>query len=205
MSTVRLALILLLAAVVGACATPTEVTSGWHAKVEPKPHFQRLFVIALLNDRDARVAVENALGKALQERGVQAILAHRELGAVADGEDLRVRSEAAVRASGADGVLVASFLRADVRADYVPGHLARGGGFGSSVGASYNTIYQPGYYVENHDYYLQSTLYQVGRDAAVWQAQSRLVNPTGLQKAARGFANDLVARLRDDGALAKQR
>ncbi|WP_101674293.1 hypothetical protein [Alloalcanivorax mobilis] len=203
MRTPRFVLLVLFAALLSACAPPTEVTSGWHAKVEPKPHFQRLFVIALLSDDDARVAVEDALGKALSGQGVQAVLAHQKIGDVSGSDDLRARAEQAVKAAGADGVLVASFLKADVRADYVPGHLARGSDFGSSVGASYDTVYQPGYYVENQDYYMQSTLYRVGSDAAVWQAQSRLINPTSLKKAARGYAGDLADRLRKDGALGK--
>lgn len=206
MITARPFLLAVFAAVLSACATPTEVTSSWHAKVNPKPHFQRLFVIALLDDADARVAAEDALGKALRDQGVEAVLAHQRIDEVANGDELRQRAEQAVKSADADGVLVTSFLKADVRADYVPGQLSQGGsGFGISMGASYDTVYQAGHYVESRDYYVQSTLYQVGHDAAVWQAQSRLTNPTSVSKAARGYAKDLVARLQDDGALAKKR
>lgn len=194
------AVLILLALVLAACATPTEVTSGWNRPGADRPLFDHLFVIALVNDTEGREMAENALGRALNDAGVRAELSHRRLAAAGDSADFRARAERAVKASGADGVLVVSFLKAEVRADYVPARLNQG--YGPSLGAGYDTVYAPGYYTENRDYYLQSTLYRVGDEAPVWHAQSRVINPTSLKNAARGYANDLVARLREDGALA---
>ena len=200
MIALRRTLLVLLTLALGACATPTEVRSGWNPPAGERPRFESLFVIALVNDDQGRVAVEDALGDALRDRTRQVYLAHRRLDAAADGDDLRQRVEKAVDRTGADGVLVVSFLKAEVRADYVPPRLQ---GFGPSLGAGYDTVYAPGYYVENRDYYLQSSLYQVGRDSPVWQAQSRVITPTSLHNAVRGYAGDLAKRLDEDGALAR--
>ncbi|GAA5132481.1 hypothetical protein [Alloalcanivorax gelatiniphagus] len=196
--TVSMLFPLLMVLALAGCATPSEVVSGWNAPSAERPRFQNLFVIALINDEEDRVAVEDALGKALEGRVGQVHLAHRELAAAANGDDLRQRVEKAVDRTGADGVLVVSFLKAEVRADYVPPRLQ---GFGPSLGADYDTVYSPGYYQESLDYYMQSTLYQVGRDSPVWQAQSRVINPTSLDSGVRGFAGDLAKRLQEDGAL----
>ncbi|MCH2556547.1 MAG: hypothetical protein MK005_04520 [Alcanivorax sp.] len=199
--TVSILFSLALALALAGCATPTEVVSGWNTPNADQPRFDSLFVIALINDDEDRAAVEQALGEALRDRVRHVYLAHRQLQGAADGDDLRRRVEKAVDRSGADGVLAVSFLKAEVRADYVPPRLNQG--YGPSLGAGYDTVYSPGYYVENRDYYLQSTLYQVGRDSPVWQAQSRVINPTSLSNAVRGFAGDLAKRLQDDGALSR--
>src|SRR5699024_2677394 len=119
----RIALIplsLLMFLILAGCATPTEVVSGWSAPDPERPRFENLFVIALINDAEDRAAVEAALGDALRDRVRHVHLAHRQLDRVADGDDLRRRVEQAVDRSGADGVLTVSFLKAEVRADYVP-------------------------------------------------------------------------------------
>lgn len=198
----RIALIplsLILFLTLAGCATPTEVVSGWSAPDHERPRFESLFVIALINDAEDRAAVERALGDALRDRVRHVYLAHRQIDRAVDGNQLRRRVEQAVDRSGAEGVLVVSFLKAEVRADYVPPRLNQG--YGPSLGAGYDTVYAPGYYVENMDYYLQSTLYQVGRDSPIWQAQSRVINPTSLDNAVRGYAGDLAKRLHEDGAL----
>ncbi|MBL7251008.1 hypothetical protein [Alloalcanivorax marinus] len=200
MIALRRTVLVLLTLALAACATPTEVRSGWNPPAGERPRFENLFVIALVNDNQGRVAVEDALGDALRDRIRHVYLAHRQLDAANDGDELRQRVEKAVARTGADGVLVVSFLKAEVRADYVPPRLQ---GFGPSLGAGYDTVYAPGYYTESRDYYLQSTLYQVGLDSPVWQAQSRVINPTSLHNAVRGYAGDLAKRLHEDGALAR--
>lgn len=198
MIALRRTVLVLLTLALAACATPTEVRSGWNAPAGERPRFENLFVIALVNDNQGRVAIEDALGEALRGRVGQVYLAHQQLDPATDGDDLRQRVEKAVDRTGSDGVLVVSFLKAEVRADYVPPRLQ---GFGPSLGASYDTVYSPGYYTENRDYYLQSTLYRVGLESPAWQAQSRVINPTSLSTGARGFAGDLARRLQEDGAL----
>ena len=74
-------------------------------------------------------------------------------------------------------------------------------GYGPYVGYSYSAVYQPAYYQNATDYYLQTQLYSAKTEKPVWQAQSRSMNPYNLKSGAQGFAKSVVGKLDRDGAL----
>jgi hypothetical protein len=105
--------------------------------------------------------------------------------------------------------MVVSLLKVEERSEYVPPQVDYVPvpsapmylGYGPYVGHSYGAIYQPGYYHNAKDYYLQTQVYSVERKRPVWQAQSRSMNPDSLKHGAQGFAKSIVSQLDKDGAL----
>ncbi|EKF73418.1 hypothetical protein A11A3_13735 [Alcanivorax hongdengensis A-11-3] len=198
-----------------ACAATTEVNSTWQVKTgEDKPAFNHIYVLSLANNPVNAAAVENAVKESLGKRAVMATLGHETLPADVDkAKNFRAEVEKSVRASGADGVLVVSLLKIDERDEYVPPQVDYVPmtaapmylGYGPYVGYNYNAIYQPGYYQNTRDYYLQSQLYSVQTGKPVWMAQSKVMNPVNVEKGAKGYASTLVRQLDKDGALKLKR
>ncbi|MCG8393566.1 MAG: hypothetical protein MI745_10825 [Pseudomonadales bacterium] len=195
----------------GACATTTETQSTWQTRTgETRPVFEHVFVVALSDNAVTSATVEQEVGKSLAKRSVTATLSSRSLaGESQQADDYRSKVEAAVKESGADSVMVISLLKVEERDEYVPptvDYMPMPSapmylGYGPYVGYSYSAVYEPGYYHNATDYYLQTQLYSVESKKPVWQAQSRTMNPNNLKNGASGFAKSMVGKLDKDGAL----
>lgn len=211
MQMVQRALVFCAALMLAACATTTETHSTWQTKTgEPRPVFDHLFVIVLAESPVTSAVVEKEVASSLDKRKVKATLSSDSLGGESQqAEAYRAHVEAAVKESGADGVMVVSLLKVEERDEYVPpqvDYLPMTSaplylGYGPYVGYSYSAVYQPGYYQNATDYYLQTQLYNVANQKPVWQAQSRSMNPYSLDAGAAGYAKSVVGQLDRDGAL----
>lgn len=211
MQMVQRAFVFCAALLLAACATTTETQSTWQTKTgEPRPAFEHLFVIVLAESSVTSAVVEKEVGKSLAKRNVKATLSSDSLGGEDQkAEQYRAHVEAAVKESGADGVMVVSLLKVEERDEYVPpqvDYLPMTSaplylGYGPYVGYSYSAVYQPGYYQNATDYYLQTQLYSVANQKPVWQAQSRSMNPYSLDAGAAGYARSVIGQLDQDGGL----
>lgn len=211
MQMVQRAFVFCAALLLAACATTTETNSTWQTKTgEARPSFAHLYVLVLSENAVASAAVEQQVKKSLAKRDVDASLGSATLPAAnqhADG--FRSKVEQAVKDSGADGVMVITLLKSEERDEYIPptvDYLPMASapmylGYGPYVGYSYSAVYQPAYYQNATDYYLQTQLYSAKTEKPVWQAQSRSMNPYNLKSGAQGFVKSVVGKLDRDGAL----
>jgi len=105
-----------------ACATTTETHSTWQTKTgESHPTFRHFYVLVLADDPATAATAEQQVKKSLNHRAVEATLASETLGErEPEGEAFRAQVETAVKASGADGVMVVSLLKVEERAEFVP-------------------------------------------------------------------------------------
>ena len=195
----------------GACSTTTEVDSGWVNSQQPPQGYRHLFVLSLTTRHDIGKTVEQSLSSKLGERGIKVTTARSVLSSDdLSGEALRERVTAAVMESGADGVLVAAYLKTDVREEYVPPKIDQilipdtplFMGYSTYIGYHYDTVFTPGYYQAHKEYFIQSSLYDVQAGKMVWQAQSRTLNPPNVDTGINSFSRSLVRELRRAGALA---
>ena len=62
-------------------------------------------------------------------------------------------------------------------------------------------MYDPGYYVEDQTYFIESNLYDVETGDIVWSVQSEAFNPSKLETLARNYADLLVSQLRKEGVI----
>ena len=197
--------------ILAACATTTETQSTWQTRTgEPRPAFEHLYVVVLADTAVTSAAVEQQVRKSLKKRAIETSLSTETLaGERQQASDFRQQVEAAVKESGADGVMVVSLLKTQERDEYVPptvDYMPMTSapmylGYGPYVGYSYSAIYQPGYYQNATDYYLQTQLYSAATEKPVWQAQSRSMNPYSLKSGAEGYAKSVASQLDKDGAL----
>ena len=198
-----------------ACATPTETYSTWQTRTsEAKPTFSHLYVLAMSEKAANAAVVEKEIRHNLEKEGIRVTLGSETLGSVDRASDgFREAVTAEVQQSGADGVMVVTLLKIEERDEYVPpqvdytpaynAHVYLG--YAPYVGHHSTLLYQPGYYYNARDYYLQTQLYSIASKKPVWQAQSRTMNPDTLARGAQGFARSMVEALSDDGAFTDEK
>lgn len=204
--------LLLLAALLPGCAS-TRAISSWQLPLSaPHPRFHHLYVIALVPLDPVGIRLEQALVGRLRDEGVAATagrthFTEQELRDPA----ARARVAAAVRAAGADGVLLVAFRRATERQIYVPPASTTVAlppptllpdGSPAYIGPRYDVIYEPGYYTTSTAFFMESSLFPAGKEVPVWRADSATVDPASIPAGVRSFTRALVDELRRSGALA---
>ena len=109
-----------------------------------------------------------------------------------------------------DGVITMSLISQQQSQDYVQGQVYRAPGYYDPYyGYMYNryqTVYTPGYYVENQTFVIEAVLHDLNlgmaeEDRLVWRGQSSLVNPTSVKSAATDFSLAVVNYLVKNGVV----
>ena len=194
-----------------ACASTTRLESVDRATVSAAP-YSKVLVLAISDNGQIRQVVEKGLGEELARHGVSHVVASSQMPGGLDKEDpqaIRARAEAVVRETGVDAVLVAMLLHEEVRQEYIPpreeqvpvANVPHFMGYGAYVGFHYQTVYTPGYYREEQNYYVQNTLFDASNEQQVWRAQSRTVDPVDVQQGVASLSRLVVERLLKDGML----
>src|SRR5690606_916317 len=151
------------------CAASTLLETGDRAPAGAAPD-SREQVGAMSRNRPAREAVVQGGGDELARHGVGHVVAAARMPGGLDKGDpqaIRARAEAVVRETGVDAVLVAMLLHEEVRQEYIPpreeqvpvANVPYFMGYGAYVGYHYQTVYTPGYYREEQNYFVQNTLF----------------------------------------------
>lgn len=206
-------LLLTVATLLGGCVS-TRAVSSWQLPLDaPRPQFRHLYVIALTPLDAVAVRLEAELVSRLEGEGLRASAGRRHF----TEEELRdpaarARITEQVKATGADGVLLVTYLNSAEKKYYVPPSTtfqpallpspAYYAGYPAWINYHYEVIHQPGYYATSTEYHVRSSLYQVGREKPVWQAQSATVDPDSIESGINSFARALMKELRQAGALA---
>lgn len=194
-----------------ACASTTRLESVDRA-VDSAAPYSKVLVLAISDNGQIRQVVEKGLGEELARRGVSHVVASSRMPGGLDKEDpqaIRARAEAVVRETGVDAVLVAMLLHEEVRQEYIPpreeqvpvANVPYFMGYGAYVGFHYQTVYTPGYYREEQNYYVQNTLFDASNEQQVWRAQSRTVDPVDIQHGVASLSRLVINRLVKDGML----
>lgn len=115
--------------------------------------------------------------------------------------------------SGANYIMTISMINKDSETRYVPG--TRGyapypyyrwyGGFYSYYNYWYPSFYEPGYYVTDRTYFMETNLYDLEGRKLIWSAQSETVNPGSIDNFVRTYPKVLVDQLVKDGLLSMTR
>jgi hypothetical protein len=67
----------------------------------------------------------------------------------------------------------------------------------------YPRMYDPGYYVTDKTYFLETNLYDSETEELIWSAQSETVNPGGIDNFVADYPDKLVEQMVKDGLLQK--
>ena len=209
----RLLVCIAMVSLLGACASRTQIHSHWTASDHAGQGYKHVFVLVMTPEKTISKWIEESIAESILPLDITTTQA-RTLLSVEDlaAEDVRERVTAAVRSSGADAVIVASYLKTESREEYVLPQITQRpvvitapvGPYPALVSYHYETLYTPGYYQKNREYYVQITVYDVGTAEPVWKAQSVTLNPVSAESGVNDFAQALAKKLHRDGVIKRQ-
>jgi hypothetical protein len=198
----------LLCGVFTACQTgpSTKLVAAWQLPGYVPMGFKRVLVICVTRDGGRRRTFEDAFSYQLIGRGVTATSSYTLI--PQDGQVPNEKLEAAIRASGADGVLVTRFLGQNTQINYSPGYIygpvgpAYYGGFYGYYGSAWGYDYVPPMQTTTTVVTLETDVFDAAKLEMVWSGTTQTSNPTTIGQEMTGFAKIVIDSMAQRGILA---
>jgi len=169
------------------------ITSSWKSESTPAIKHNKIMVVALVggnDDHELRENIENHLLGDLSEKGYTVISAYKTYGPKAFENLSESQVINKLTNSGVEAVLTIVMLNKEKEKYYVPGRVyytpytiyhRRFWGYYSTM---YDRTYEPGYYSEETNYFLEYNLYDLETKALLYSAQTKSFNPDSAEKLA---------------------
>lgn len=212
MRLIRLITVFLVMLQLWSCSPSTRITGSW---VKPSARGQvmsgkTLFIASLTRSMELRTKLENALAEQVAMRNIKAVKSTTQFSPDFYQElpsEKQLISQ--IRNTGADAILAVSLIKKESKSRYVPGtgsyspypYYPWYGGFYSYFNYWRPMLYEPGYYVTDKTYFLETNLYDIESNQLIWSAQSQTLNPGSIDNFARSYPKVLIAQLVKDGLL----
>ena len=192
----------------------SQLTGVWvnKEKMEQKS-YKKIFVLAQTADIQARKAVEDALVAKAKDRGFELVSSISIMPPSLSNPEIPSKEAVieGVKSSGCDAAFIVTMLKKEENVRYTPGTTVYAPlpyyRWNSNMFNYYDywrpSVSTPGYYSNNHSYFLQSNLYDAASQELMVSIQSELFNPESLQKFAKDYVNDVVSKLQKEGLLKK--
>jgi hypothetical protein len=210
-------LLLLIAAALlfATCSSQKETTGVWvnKEKIQPGKTYNKIFVVVVTADVEIRTRLETDLVEAITSKGRQAVrsidLIPHDLANPKPPSKEEVVSK--VKASNCDAVFVASLMDKAEDIRYTPSkstysvmpYYSLVGNYYGYYSQVYTTSYQPGYYSNDKQYFVQSNFYDAASEEIMWSVQSEVFNPSSLSKFSKSYMATLVKQLEKSKLLKK--
>lgn len=198
-----------------ACSSAKESTTVWvnRDKIQGKS-FNNVFIMVMTNDLEARKKLETDLAAATLKAGYRAVKSIDVMAPTFTNVKPPIKEEIEkhVKQSGCDAVFVASLLKKEEKVRYTPGTTAYaagtyytwgGGGYFGYYNHFYPTVSTPGYYTQEKNYFMQSNLYDVTTEDAMWSVQSTIFAPSNLNRFSKTYTTSLIKQLEEASLLKK--
>ena len=209
--------IILFVFAVSCASSGTRITASWKnpniSNTTPANDSPSVFIAALVRSMEVRTKLENALAIYAGKRGINAIKSTTVF--APDFYNTLPSQDQLMSVIGrthVDAILTVSLINKESETRYVPGS-AYGytpyprfgwyGGLYRYYNYWYPIIWNPGYYVIDKTYYLETNLYNAKNDSLIWSAQSETVNPRSIDIFVRDYPKKLVEQMVKDGLLKK--
>ncbi|MCY1721931.1 hypothetical protein OU798_16375 [Prolixibacteraceae bacterium Z1-6] len=172
--------------------------------------FDKILVLVIGNNQEARSIFENTIVKALAEENIHAENSLKLFPPIISIDKLSENAiESKIRVAGYDAVLVSSLV--DVKSqevfEYSGYYHPYNYRFPRHIYYGYGYVYRPGYYRQEKSYVVESRLFDAteasAEDAIIWSGQSELVDPRSFDSGAKEHAFSMVKTLLKSGVLQK--
>ena len=184
------AALLTAAAAVAACSNLTSITESWKAPGTGPLHFQKVLVLALVQDEAARRVAEDALQAKLA--GVPTVQSYTVLSP--DDYRNKERAKQRLREGGFDGVVALRVVAKDQQATGVPG------GY-SSFWGYYDTFYPPMDLQINTVVQVEINVYSLTEDKLLWAGRSETLDPQSIDQLIGEIVDATGRELRKQGLI----
>jgi hypothetical protein len=182
------------------------ITNTWQAEDSNKKIIKKVLVLAIDNnkDRTIRVKLENHLVNDLTKKGIDAFSAIESYGPFFLSGLQESEAINKIKGQGFDAVLTVVLLDKEKEKHYIPGRITytpysmyyrRFWGYYSTV---YDRVYEPGYYIENTNYFWESNLFDLSDKSLIYSAQTKSFDSNNLEMLADEYgkiiSNDLFKK-----------
>ena len=207
--------IIIAALLIAACSSSKENTGVWvnKEKLQPGKTYNKIFIVVVSADVSVRTTLENDLAAAASSKGYQVVksidhIPHSLSDPKPPSKDSVV---AKVKSTGCDAVFVAGLMNKDESIRYTPSkstysvmpYYSMVGNYYGYYSSVYTTSYQPGYYSNDKEYFVQSNFYDAATEEIMWSVQSEVFNPTSIAAFSKSYMTALVKQLEKSKLLKK--
>jgi hypothetical protein len=197
-------LFLAIAAVLLAGCASTTLRDSWSDPAFRGPPFRKVLVLGVIGDVAARRTFEDVMAQRITAAGAEGIPAYRFL---PDGGRIpEAELDRAVRASGADALLMSRVRNIDRRTDVFT-TMAPAPGFGP-WGPGWYGMYSGWYPVTEVRQYdiavVETSLFDTAPKQIVWTGMTETYEPRSMQHDAPGFSDVIVKALAERGMLPRR-
>ncbi len=209
----QIPILLLFALMLTACGTSTSINGSWAAPGAEVGNYQKVAVMAIGSQTQNSRIAETEITASLNARGIPAVPGYDIFQeGYLKGKPSREDMQRKLQQANVDGVLTVALLDTKEETHYVPGTTRYSPYpaypyYGSWYGY-YNyyapTIYEPGYYSQSTNFFLETNLYDVDDAELVWSAQSKTIDPTSFSGFAKSYAGAIVKQMQKDGVIRKK-
>jgi hypothetical protein len=189
----RLAMLALLAAIIGCSGAHTKFEQVWHVPPSNMSSVQRIATLYESHDGAMRRTVEDQMARKLVQRGVQAVPAYMVLDEEGMADKTKAKDELA--AKGFDGVLEIRLISVES----YPGQTAATTGtydwyWGVGWPATYDT-----YAFDSPIVRIETNLYSLTSKDLIWSARSKTVDPDDTNEVIDGVTTLVASTLQTRG------
>ena len=191
------------------CAPYAVITASWKSPGVSIPKYNRILLAALTTNTIAKVTLENEVAAVLINQ-VQVLKSLSKFPPdIHNNDSDKETIMKNVKNKNVNAILTISLLNKETETRYIPRPYSYNSLFGYNYydnfwgyySYRYPYSYDPGYYVQDKIYFLETNLYDVSTEKLVWSAQSRTYNPSDLQTFTREFAIIIVRKMKTDRVL----
>ena len=207
-------LFLLFGALIFSCSSSKELSGVWVNKEKVKgKSYESIFILAQTLNVQAKQQIENELAAKATEKGYKVVKSFDVMPPTLYDTSLPSKNIIVekVKAAGCDAVFVVTFLKKEESVKYTPGTTAYApatsynyyGNFYGYYSNYYATASTPGYYTHDKEYFIQGNLYDLETEALMVSVQSKIFNPSSIEKFSKAYAKEVFQQMQDEGLLKK--
>lgn len=208
----RIAVFMLLLAVVSACTPSQQVINSWkNPDVKPKTHYESIFIIAFAQELDVKIAVENELAKVVESRGRKAVKSSTVLTSafLADTNNTREELAQIIREAGCDAAFTVVLF--DVKTDesyqpaieYYPVEHTFYGSYNRYAIYYLDYVEEPGYTITDRTFYFETNFYDMASGEMLSSIQSDAFNPSDIPSLMKRYSRLMISQLKKEGLIAE--
>ena len=197
-------LVLIFTGLLYSCAP--KLTTDWTKEGYSKRSFQKVAVVGISENLQARMTFERTAVAQFKKEGVNAVEGISIFPPKMTEQERQPENLVKIiKENQLDGVITMSLISEEEGSRYQPGEdyvipagYAR---FGRYYVRRYARVRTPGYYEETKNYLIEAVLYDLGgelknrEETLVWTGQSTLVDPSSIESAAQSFTRRMVSHM----------
>ena len=192
--------------------TSTQVISSYKDEKAPAKQYKKILVLGIFQqkERSVKQETEKQLADRLNSLGYNAVTAMDEYGPKAFEKIPEDQITEKVKSAGYDAVITTAVLDTKKEERYQPGNVRYQpvgmyyNRFGRYYSTIYNRVYDPGYYTESTNYFLETNMYDVNSGDLVYSVQTKAFDPSSTSSMAGDNSKTIVKDMTQKGVLIKK-